>query len=150
MNPRIAWLRARVTSERGSVSLELVIIAPALLLILAVAIYAGRVSTAGQTVEQAASAAARTASIARTGPAAQSTATTTARTTLTQQGLGCTSTTITVDTAGFVTPVGAPAAVTVTVTCVLNTGDVAFPGIPGSQTLTGTAVSPLDSYRSRT
>jgi Flp pilus assembly protein TadG len=143
-------LLARVAGERGSVSLELVIIAPALLLILGVAIYAGRVSTAGQTVEQAASAAARTASIARTGPAAQTTGDAAARDSLTQQGLRCTSTSINVDTSGFTRPVGTPAAVTVTVTCVVNTSDLAFPGIPGSRMVTGTAVSPLDTYRSRT
>lgn len=143
-------LLARAGGERGSVSLELVIVAPALLLVLGVAIYAGRVTTAGQTVEQAASAAARTASIARTGPVAQTTGDAAARDSLTQQGLRCTATSIDVDTTGFGRPVGTTATVTVTVRCVVNTADLAFPGIPGSRTVTGTAVSPLDTYRSRT
>lgn len=130
-------------------AVEAVILAPVLLLLLGFAIYAGRVSTAGQSVEQAAAAAARTASIARTAGTAQSTADTAARDTLTQQGLGCTTTTVVVDTTGFARPVGAAATVTATVTCVLDTSSLA-PGIPGTRTVTGTAVSPLDTYRSRT
>ena len=150
MNTWCTTTLTRIKADRGSASLELVIMAPALLLILGVAIYAGRVSSAGQTVEQAASAAARTASIARTGPAAQTSGDAAARDSLTQQGLRCSSTSITVDTSGFTRAVGAAAAVTVTVTCAVNTSDLAFPGLPGSRTVTGTAVSPLDTYRSRT
>lgn len=130
-------------------TVELVILAPVMLLVLGLAIFAGRVVTAGQSVEQAASAAARTASIARTAGTAQSTAEATARDTLTQQGMNCTSSTVTVDVSGFAQPVGTTATVTATVSCVVNTSSLA-PGIPGSRTVTATSVSPLDTFRSRT
>ena len=65
--------------ERGSVSLELAILAPALLLLLGVLVLAGRVETSSAAVEQAARAAARDASLARTPDAARSTATASAQ-----------------------------------------------------------------------
>lgn len=142
--------RWRSGRDRGSTTLEFVIVAPAVLLILAAAIYAGRVMIAGQTVEHAASAAARTASIARTGPAAQASATAAAQDSLTEQGLRCSSTSVSVDTGGFARPPGTAATVTATVTCVVNASDLAAPGIPGSHTVTATATSPLDTYRDRT
>jgi len=136
--------------ERGSATLELVIIAPAILLILAAAIYAGRVTIAGQSVEHAAADAARTASIARTGPTAQTSADAAGRGSLAQQGLRCSSTSVSVDTSGFSRPAGTPATVTATITCVVSTSDLAAPGIPGSHTVTATATSPIDTYRDRT
>src|SRR3546814_8172222 len=63
--PYVTLFRSRMRGERGSASLELVILAPALLLILSVIIFAGRVAIAGQSVQQAAEEAARTASLAR-------------------------------------------------------------------------------------
>jgi hypothetical protein len=54
-----------------------------------------------------------------------------------------------VDTSGFRVPVGLPAQVRATVTCVVALGDLALPGFPGSRTVTATAVSPVDTYRER-
>jgi Flp pilus assembly protein TadG len=142
-------LRRRAAGDRGSLTLEMVVLAPGLLLLISFAIFVGRVTTAGQAVEQAAAAAARTASIARTAGAAQFTATEAARTTLTQQNIACASTTVTVDTSGFTRPVGTAATITTTVTCVLDLSSLG-PGIPGTRTLSGTSVSPLDTYRART
>ena len=141
-------LRRRAAGDRGSLTLEMVVLAPGLLLLLSFAIFVGRVTTAGQAVEQAAAAAARTASIARTAGTAQSTATEAARTTLAQQNIVCVNTTVTVDTSGFTRAVGTTATVTTTVTCVLDLSSLG-PGIPGTRTLSGTSVSPLDTYRSR-
>ena len=56
--------------QRGSTTLELVVWAPGLLLIVALLTVAGRVNGANAAVEQAATDAARTASIARTSGAA--------------------------------------------------------------------------------
>jgi len=142
-------MNGRCAEERGSMTLEMVIVAPAMLLILAVIIFAGRVVLAGQSVEQAASDAARTASLARTGPTAQAAADTAARDSLTRQGLRCSSTAVSVDTAGFSVPPGTPATITATITCVVDTADLSAPGIPGSRAVTAHATSPLDTYRSR-
>ncbi len=133
--------------ERGSVTLELAILAPALLLLLGALVFAGRVQTSSASVEQAARAAARDASLARTADAARSTALATASREL--AGSDCLSTDIVVDTAGFAAPLGTDAAITVTVTCTVSLADLAIPGLPGSHTLTGQATSPIDRYRSR-
>ena len=53
------------------------------------------------------------------------------------------------DTSGFASPVGPPANVTATVTCVVNLSDVAVPGLPGTRTITATMTSPLDTFRER-
>ena len=52
-------------------------------------------------------------------------------------------------TTGFATPVGTPATVSATVTCVVELSDLALPGVPGTRTVTVTVTSPLDTYRER-
>ena len=133
--------------ERGSVSLELAILAPALLLLLGVLVLAGRVETSSAAVEQAARAAARDASLARTPDAARATATASAQRELT--ATHCAATQIGVDTAGFAAPVGTDAEISVDVVCTVSMADLAIPGMPGTRTITGQATSPLDRYRSR-
>ena len=140
-------LRRLRHDERGSVSLELAIIAPAVLLLLGALVLAGRVETSSAAVEQAARAAARDASLARTPDAARSTALDSAHREL--SGSNCVTTDIAVDVAGFAAPVGTDGTVTVTVTCTVTIADLAIPGLPGTRTMTGTATSPIDRYRSR-
>ena len=137
-------------AERGSAALEAAIGLPAFLLFVGLIIIAGRVAVAGQAVDAVATEAARTASIARTEIAAAATARDAATASLTTQGLRCTTTTVRVDTRGFRAPVGTPAAVTATITCAVPLGDIAIPGLPGTTTVTGTATSPIDTYRGRT
>ena len=133
--------------DRGSVSLELAILAPAVILLLGALVFAGRVQTSSAAVEQAARAAARDASLARTADVAQSTALASAQRELARSD--CSSTDVAVDTAGFTAPVGTAAVITVTVTCTVSMADLAIPGLPGSHILTGQATSPIDRYRSR-
>ena len=141
--------RLRSGEETGSIPLERAILAPAGLLIISVVIFAGRVALAHQSLDGAAASAAREASISRTQPAANSAATAAAAQTLTQQGLDCATTSVSVDTTGFASPAGTPATISATVTCVVPLADLAIPGIPGSMTITGNASSPLDTYRER-
>jgi len=133
--------------DRGSVSLELAILAPALLLLLGALVLAGRVETSSAAVEQAARAAARDASLMRTADAARATATASAQRELAASH--CASSRITVDTTGFATPLGVDAAISVKVVCAVSLADLAIPGLPGSRTITGQATSPLDRFRSR-
>ena len=142
-------LRRRLGGERGSVSLELVILTPGLLLVIGVLIYGGRLELAKQSVQAAASQAAREASIARTQPEANSTADAAATRSLAEQGLNCVSSSVSVDTSGFASPAGTPATITAEVTCVVHLSDLAVPGLPGSRMVTATADSPLDTYRER-
>ena len=133
--------------ERGSAALEAAIGLPAFMLFVALIILAGRVAITTQAVDSAATASARTASIARTASDANTTARTAAASSLADQNLRCVSTTVTLDTTGFRAPVGTPATVTATVRCVVNLSDLALPGVPGTRTVTATATSPVDTFR---
>lgn len=136
-------------TERGSEALEAAIGVPAFLLFIALIIAGGRLAIAGQAVEAAATEAARSASIARTQSTAHSSALSGAISSLANQKLECASRTVSVDSSGFASPVGTPATVTATVTCVVYLSDVAVPGLPGSKTITATMTSPIDTYRER-
>jgi Flp pilus assembly protein TadG len=139
-----------VTSAgRGSVSVEVAILAPAFILLVVVAAVAGRTAIAQNAVDLAAHDAARTASLARDAGTAQSQGITAATATLAAQGLDCGGLTVTVGTAGFDVPVGQPATVTTTVTCQVSFADLVMPGVPGGTTVEATFVSPLDQYRGR-
>jgi Flp pilus assembly protein TadG len=139
----------RPSSDRGSATVELVILAPTLLLFLLLAIYAGRVAMARQSVHAAAADAARTASIARTQAAAAGNARAAADATLAAEGLRCLDTQVDLDTAAFAAPIGTPGTVAATVTCTVDLTDLTVPGVPGSRRLTATVTSPLDTYRER-
>ncbi|WP_166850883.1 TadE/TadG family type IV pilus assembly protein [Isoptericola sp. BMS4] len=134
--------------ERGSTSLELAVLAPALLVLLALIVVAGRVAVAHQAVDGAAAQAARAASLERTPGAAADRAHAVAAATLDNSGLHCTGTSVAVDTGGFAAPVGTPASVTATVTCTVDLSGLPVPGV-GPQTITKTASSALDTYRER-
>ena len=138
------------TDERGSAVLEAVIGLPAFLLFIGLIIFAGRIAIATQAVDSAAAQAARTASIARTQSTAESTAPLRSHQ---QAGRASTSTApepaVRVDTTASPPRSGNPRPVTATVTCVVNLADLAVPGVPGTNTVTATASSPIDTYRER-
>ena len=135
--------------EAGSATLELTVLAPALLLLLSLAILAGRVETTSAAVEQAAAASARDASLARSPAAARAAATSAAKASLTSQGLDCRSLDVDVDTTGFQVAAGTASVVRVTVACVVPLADLAVPGVPGSRSVHASMTSPLDTYRAR-
>jgi len=139
----------RSDPERGNAAIEVAILAPGLLLLLGLIIAAGRVQAAGGSVEAAARDAARAASISRTAGEAQAAAAGTARASLTNQGLLCTTSSVTSDTAGFAAPLGAAATVSVDVDCRVPLADVLVPGLPGSVDEHAHFTSPLDPWRAR-
>jgi len=133
--------------DRGSVTLELAILAPALILTLLLVIAAGRIAQAHQAVEAAARDAAREASIARDPASARTSALNSARSTLSREGLSCPAQ-VSLDTSGFSRPVGVPGTVTARVTCTVHLADVALAGVPNT-TITASFASPIDPYRSK-
>ncbi|WP_060880690.1 TadE/TadG family type IV pilus assembly protein [Streptomyces scabiei] len=139
----------KLRDDRGALSLEAVILFPVLILVLLLVIAFGRIGSAGNAVDTAARNAARAASLERTGGAANSAGLQMARSVLGQQGLQCTSTSISVSTGGFSAQIGEPASTTATVTCVVRLSDIGLPGLPGSKTLTSSFTSSIDSYRQR-
>lgn len=138
----------RVTgNERGSVTLELAILAPALIVALLFIIAAGRIAHAHQAIEAAARDAARQASIARDPDTARTTALASAQAALAREGLDCRPQ-VSLDTTGFARPIGEPGTVTAHVTCTVHLADVAVAGITDT-TVTATFASPIDPYRAR-
>jgi Flp pilus assembly protein TadG len=135
--------------ERGSATIEAVIGVPAFLLFVLLIIAAGRIALARQAVEASAAEAARSASISRTQGQAQANGASGAATSLRNQGVRCASQRVDIDTSGFAAPVGTPATVTATVTCIADLSDISIPGLPGSRTITATMSSPIDTYRER-
>ena len=93
--------------------------------------------------------AARSASISRTQHQAKTDGASGAATSLRNQGVRCTSQHVDIDTSGFAAPVGTPAKVTATVTCIADLSDLSIPGLPGTRTITATMSSPIDTYRER-
>lgn len=138
---------ARCLSEpRGSATLELAVLSPILLILLGLVLAAGRVSAADTAVEQAAAAAARSASLSRDARAATATAQRAAVESLRDQGLNCALASADVNSEGFATSLGRPAEVTVEVRCTIALRDLAVPGLPGTTTIVASATSPLDRY----
>ena len=135
--------------ETGSVSVELALLAPAVLLLLGFAVVAGRTQIAENSVQEAARAAAREASLARDAANAAVLAGAQAESTLAAQDLRCERTSVDVDIAGFQAPPGQPGTVTVTIACVVGMGDLLAPGLPGEVTVEASFTSPVDAYRER-
>ena len=136
-------------NQRGSATLELVIVIPATLLLISAIIMAGRLALAHQAIQAVAYDAARAASVARDQATATSAAANVASFSLASNGLSCISTNTTVNTSGFGSAAGQNATVTANVTCNVRLGDLSLPGVPGSVTLKADASSPIDTYRER-
>jgi hypothetical protein len=140
--------RQRRGTDDGNAALELVILAPILLGLLALVIAAGRIAIAQSAVNAAARDAARQASISLSPTAAEAAAQASARAVLRSDGVDCMPSVVT-DVSQFGTQPGQPAAVSATVSCTVALADLAVPGLPGSVRLRAFFTSPLDIYRSR-
>jgi Flp pilus assembly protein TadG len=141
----------RPERDRGSATVELAVLSPALLAVLGGVLVAGRLEAAAGAVEQAASAAARSASLARTPQAAQDDAHSAATATLDERALHCTGLDITVRSTQAATgPAGdiTPGQARVTLTCTLDLAAITVPGMPGTRQITGSGASVIDVYRS--
>ncbi|MGH8996496.1 MAG: TadE/TadG family type IV pilus assembly protein [Acidimicrobiales bacterium] len=130
--------------ESGAVSTELVLLTPLLILMLLFVVALGRLSGARLDVDGAAAQAARAASIARDPATATAMATQTASAALGSDHVTCGQLTVSTNTAQF-TPGGS---VAVTVTCVVGLSDLTGLRLPASESVSSTATSVIDTYRS--
>ena len=135
--------------DRGSAAVELAILTPSVIAVLALLFITGRTMLAKQSIDAAAFDAARTASLARDAVSAQTLARDAAVASLAAQSINCVTLAVVIDTDGFAIAVGDPANVTVNIQCEVNYADVALPGMPGTAILTSAFTSPLDRYRGR-
>ncbi|MCI0686314.1 MAG: pilus assembly protein [Sporichthyaceae bacterium] len=130
--------------ERGSMTLEMVLLTPILVGFLGIVVVLGRITETGSEVTGAARDAARAASLQRTPTQAVAVAATTAADLLDAESIDCsTGASVAVDTSNW-RPGGW---VQVRVSCVVRLEDVAFRYFPGSRTVEATAVSPLELFR---
>jgi Flp pilus assembly protein TadG len=131
-----------VRGEDGSVTTEVVLLTPVLLLLLGFVVMTGRIGEVDGAVGHAAQQAARAGTLAGSADVARSAAATTVRANLDHLGVDCTRLDLAVDTSRF-RPGGD---VTVEVTCTVALGDVAFTGLPGHRTVGARAVEVVDVY----
>jgi Flp pilus assembly protein TadG len=134
---------------RGSISVELAVLAPGLALLLLLVAAGARVVEVQGHIDGAARDAARAASIARSYGQAVAAAQQAAQADLGTTSL-CTPRTIGVQVAGYpAVPLNTPGAVTVTVTCQVNMSPFKALGFGVTKQFTGQAVAPLDPFMCR-
>jgi Flp pilus assembly protein TadG len=139
----------RWAGDRGSASIELVILGPAFMLLLGLLVMGGRLAIANQTMQSAASAAARSVTIERGGDSEERGREAAARV-LDEQGTQCTQLDVALDLTGKDTDPGVVGqSVTATVTCKVDLSGLGLPGIDGARTVEASAKSPVDTYRER-
>jgi Flp pilus assembly protein TadG len=126
--------------ERGSASLEAVLLVPVLLVVLGVTLGLGRVVDARNDADDAASEAARTASLTRSAPEARAAAAAAASDRLAAESNTCHDPVVDTDTAAF-RPGGT---VAVTITCTVN---LAGAYLPATARVSSRSVQPLDPYK---
>lgn len=136
-------LPGRHRGADGSLSAELVVLTPVLVLVAVLVVALGRVEVVRAQVAGAARAAAEAAAEAPDGAGAAETAQSSAPAALSTDGIGCRSLAVVTDTSSF-----APGGwVSVRVTCQVGLADVAVAGLPGALTVSSQVTAPVDPYR---
>jgi Flp pilus assembly protein TadG len=129
--------------EQGSVTIELVLITPLLIVLILFVIFCGRVTRAEAVVRDAAAAGARAASLRQQPSSARADAIAAVQASLAGHGTTCPQPSVDVDTSAL-QPGGH---VTVRVVCRTALRDLALLGVPGSRTTSATSVEPVDLRR---
>ena len=129
--------------DRGSSTVELVLLTPALLIVVLTIVAFGRVSESRQQVAEAASAGAEAATVASDASDAVSVAESDATAEVSGHLRSCVHPLIETDTSHFY-PGGF---VTVTVTCDIGLSDLVVPGLPRTTSIQASSTAPIDPYR---
>lgn len=137
-------IHPRRPDDRGSLSVELVVVTPVLVLVALIMVVFGRVAEARQQVVEAARAGAEAASVLPTATSAVNGSDVEAAVGIAGGGRTCAEHRVETDVRHFF-PGGS---VTVTVVCEVPLSDVAVPGMPGSTTVRASSTAPIDPYRS--
>jgi Flp pilus assembly protein TadG len=131
----------RTVPDEGSVALEFTLVAPALLLLIALLLAYARVTQVSATLDSGVRDAARAATTARDPAAAQRRA---HDVVVDAVGAGDCADSLVVEP---IPEFAAGRPVTVTATCRYSVDDLGLPGVPGSLSVTSSFASPLDPNR---
>ena len=132
-------LRRAAACEAGTMSVEMIVLVPVLLLIVMIAVAGGRLVSAEGRVGAASRDAARAASMERSAMAARSAANASLRSSV-AAGDDCSAA---IDSSDF----GRGGAVSVTVTCHVRLSDLGLVFLPGTTTVSERSTSPVDTWR---
>jgi Flp pilus assembly protein TadG len=133
----------RKGDDRGSVAVETAVVAPILVFLLLLVVFAGRVAQAEGDVRRAASEAARAASLEQFPDAATTEAERVVTANLSASGVVCGALDVDVETDDLV-PGGS---VAVTVRCTASMEDVTLLGVPGEREFVARSLEVVDRYR---
>lgn len=133
----------RQRGERGTAAIELVLVAPVLIVIMLFVVGLGRMAHARQQIDAVAADSARAASLERNTAQSANAARVAAEASLGDAGVSCTELDVHVDLDNY-QPGGQ---VRVLVSCKAKLGDVALAGFPGTRKFTAEAVVPIESHR---
>lgn len=134
----------RQRGDGGSLTVELVVLTPVIVVFALATLAFGRFTQAHQQVVAAAQAGAQAAAVGSNAASAQQDAQAAASTGILGSAHTCANPQISVNVSHF-TPGGY---VVVQVTCHVQLSDLLVPGLPGSTTLQASSTAPLDPYRS--
>jgi len=140
----VAGARRGPNGERGDAALELVLLAPALILVLLFVVFCGRLSSVQADLHTAVADGSRAGSQRGIATAAEQDARDTVASTLAHDNISCSNLAVSVDTSDF-RPGGS---ITVDATCTIDNSDLAVSGLPGSRTIHARSISVVDRYRS--
>ncbi len=129
--------------ERASATVELVMLAPVIVLFVVAVVMLGRLEVARAEVIAAARAGAQAAAVQPSPAQAQWAAEAAAAVDVFGRGTTCAHQDVTADTSAFY-PGGS---VRVHVSCSVPLADLGMPGAPGSTTITESITAPIDPYR---
>jgi Flp pilus assembly protein TadG len=132
-----------IRDDGGSVAVELTLLTPLLLLLLVFVVALGRLAEARQEVDDAASQAARAATVAASLAGANGSAQQAAAASLASDRLTCSQLSVTTNTSSLF-PGGS---VRVQVSCAVSLSDLSLLHLPGAETISGVATSPVDRFR---
>jgi Flp pilus assembly protein TadG len=135
-------MKVRWRDDDATLAVEAAIVAPVLLVLMLLVVYAGRAAQADADVRSAAARAARAASLTGDPDAAETAAADLVHANLATAGIVCATTAITV-----AADIRAGGAITVTVGCEVANTDLALLAVPGTRWSTATATQVVDTYR---
>jgi hypothetical protein len=130
--------------QRGSMSIELVVLTPVVVMFVLLALGLGRFELAREQVIGAARAGAEAAAVAQSAGEAQSAASTAATPALASGSSSCQDVHVVTNTAAF----KAGGRVQVEVTCEVDFSDLLVPGWPGHASVEAVVSAPIDPFRS--